>query len=281
MVVITGARSVGFGVGGVGAFASELHSRLGLGGFGFVQHRSHSGQRVENRERVSLHSGQMHTHTRAHMHTYSRAHAHLRIHTYTRTHMHAHTRRHTHAHAHSQRPPMIFISRMGPTSMARASITNTRCGSWEGVPERGHRSCRRGERASIRAHAAHAGTRAAAPAPEVSRAAQRRMAMVSGAPSLRNMAACLFAQRASSGGVPLRAACLFGRRASSGNVPLRAACLFGRRASSGMLSRCCTLTTVANGTYLGERHGRVHAAVVLPYQHAIPAHMWHMHTTPS
>jgi hypothetical protein len=39
-----------------------------------------------------------------------------------------------------------------------------------------------------------------------------------------------------------------------------------------MLSRCCTLTTVANGTYLGERHGRVHAAVVLPYQHAIPAH---------
>ena len=253
------ARSVGFGVGGVGAFASELHSRLGLGGFGFVQHRSHSGQRVENRERVSLHSGQMHTHTRAHMHTYSRAHAHLRIHTYTRTQMHARTctRTHTrtHAHAHSQRPPMVCISRMGPTSMARASITNTRCGSWEGVPERGHRSCRRGERASIRAHAAHAGTRAAAPAPEASRAAQRRMAMVSGAPSLRNMAACLFGQRASSGG-----------------VPLRAACLFGRRASSGMLSRCCTLTTVANGTYLGERHGRVHAAVVLPYQHAIPAH---------
>ena len=194
-----------------------------------------------------------HTHVRAHAHIL--ACARTLAHTHTRTHMHAHTRRHTHAHAHSQRPPMIFISRMGPTSMARASITNTRCGSWEGVPERGHRSCRRGERASIRAHAAHAGTRAAAPAPEVSRAAQRRMAMVSGAPSLRNMAACLFGQRASSGG-----------------VPLRAACLFGRRASSGMLSRCCTLTTVANGTYLGERHGRVHAAVVLPYQHAIPAH---------
>jgi hypothetical protein len=33
------------------------------------------------------------------------------------------------------------------------------------------------------------------------------MAMVSGAPSLRNMAACLFGQRASSGGVPLRACC--------------------------------------------------------------------------
>ena len=157
--------------------------------------------------------------TRAHMHAYSRAYAHLRIYTYTRTHMHAHTCTRTHAgtHTHARTRSVhrwSLFHGMGPTSRRTHPSQIRDAGAGGGVPERAHRSCRRGERASIRAHAAHAGTLAAAPAPEASRAAQRRMAMVLGAPSLGNMAACLS----------------------------------GQRASPGTLSRCCTLH-VASSTW--------------------------------
>ncbi len=113
-----------------------------------------------------------HTHVRAHAHILAcartLAHTHIHTHAHARTHMHANTHTHARTRALTASTDGLYFTD-GTDKQAHASITNTRCGSCEGVPERGHRSCRRGERASIGAHAAHAGTRAAAPAPEASK----------------------------------------------------------------------------------------------------------------